>query len=291
MHKKRHHIVPLHYLKGFTIENSPEYIWRYEKYKKYPIELNLKDAAVEKYYYSYKNVDGVIDYDTIENYLAEDIENPAVPVLNKLRNKQHINDDEKYRLSRYMAIMLKRVPKHRQKIKIMSPKVFEEERKELLKIVDNALNTYPEKKDLLEERRKQINDIIDKYKDDLPDEFYVRLINDSFTDITYSMNWRVIYYEGNNPYITSDSPCFFFDALGLARENSEITFPINRSAAIWAGWTRQESIRYIYVKEQVVKEVNRRSVYNAYKYIYSPVRQEWINKLVNKKSIRLLGIK
>jgi len=291
MVKKRHHIVPVHYLKGFTIELSPEYIWRYERHNNTPIELNIKNAAVEKYYYSYQNVDGIIDYDSIENYLAEDIENPAVPVINKLRNKQSIDDIEKYRLSKYMAVMIKRVPKHREKIKRMSPKIFEEERKYLLKIVENALDDYPEKKSLLEERRIQINDIIDKYKDNLPDEFHVKLINETFTDIIYTMNWRVIYYEGNNPFITSDSPCFFFDALGLARENSEVTFPIDRKTAIWAGWTMQESIRYIYVKEQVVKEVNRRTVNNAYRYIYSPVNQDWINGLVNKSKIRLLSIK
>lgn len=87
MDKKKHHYLPKHYLKGFAEAPIFDKIWVYEKGKQKTFCTNLLNAGMENHYYTDITPEGVKDTNTCENWLAEEIESPAVPVIDKIQKK------------------------------------------------------------------------------------------------------------------------------------------------------------------------------------------------------------
>ena len=105
------HYVPQAYIRGFTDPQSIDRVWTYDKVQKKFFPSNVKNVAQEKDYYGPE----------IESALHADIENPANPVLEKLRRREPITDTERYYLSAYIVVMLSRGPRRRAKLKEMLP--------------------------------------------------------------------------------------------------------------------------------------------------------------------------
>ncbi|MFZ2189707.1 MAG: DUF4238 domain-containing protein [Candidatus Magasanikiibacteriota bacterium] len=56
--KKRHHFIPEVIQKHFTSDPNKIFIWRFDKNLKIMTEISIKDNALEKHLYSYKNING-----------------------------------------------------------------------------------------------------------------------------------------------------------------------------------------------------------------------------------------
>lgn len=74
---------------------------------------------------------------------------------------------------------------------------------------------------------------------------------------------------------------------GIGNPKSEVSFPISSNLALWATWKKGQRDDYFQVRTQVVKEINRRSVSNASRYVFSPRRESWINILLEKEKLHL----
>ena len=94
-------------------------------------------------------------------------------------------------------------------------------------------------------------------------------------------------YEGDQFFITSDNPLFFFEAIGIGNEKSELTFPLAKNIVLWAKWRTDIPPGFHRARTQFVKEVNRRTISNASNYIFSPYAADWIPTLLAKDTIRL----
>jgi hypothetical protein len=75
--------------------------------------------------------------------------------------------------------------------------------------------------------------------------------------------------------------------MGIGNEKSEVTFPLAKNLALWAKWEMNMPSGFYKAQPQFVKEVNRRTVSSAMKYLFSPQTADWIPSLMNKKNIRL----
>lgn len=130
----RNHYVPQAYLKGFSDPGTPDFIWVYEKGSGRSFRTNVKNAAVETGFYP----------DDVEEALNEEIEIPANGVLEKIRRQEIVTPDEKLILSLYMGVMLKRVPRHRERQADLLPEVKERVFEELLAGLRVVKEAHPE---------------------------------------------------------------------------------------------------------------------------------------------------
>lgn len=76
-------------------------IWVYEKGSNRKFRTAIKTVANENNRWP----------ESTEEYLANNVEAPAQPVLDKIRNRQPITQSEKEVIAAYMVVMLQRVPR------------------------------------------------------------------------------------------------------------------------------------------------------------------------------------
>jgi hypothetical protein len=100
-----HHYLPQYYLKGFIISNNG--LWSFEKGKGNKYFGNTERIANITNLYSPK----------METFLANKIEGPANPVLDKIRRREQVTHEDKVVFARYMSVMWKRVPALKDQLK------------------------------------------------------------------------------------------------------------------------------------------------------------------------------
>lgn len=277
------HYIPQNYLSGFTQNSKPPLIWVYKKGSSEVFATQIKNVAHETYYFP----------DDFERYLANEIEAPANIVLRKIRERKMITAKDKIALSNYMVVLWKRVPEGKKRLKERSPKVSAGIRKDLNEEIEELKIKDPSKTDLLEKRRLEAQDILEKLKDNFPEEIWRSVIPPEMTPrmskALSQMTWRFFVCEEPNAFLTSDNPVFIFRHIGIGNKHSELTFPISSYITLWATW-HHAGEGYIPANNQVVKEINRRTASVATKYIYFSKERDWVITLANKKEHRLTYI-
>ena len=89
------HYVPQKYLRGFAEPENPDAIWMYDKKLRKFTNPDIKSIAQESAFYSAE----------IEYQLNDLVEKPTNLVLEKLRCREEINDQERVSLAIYIATM------------------------------------------------------------------------------------------------------------------------------------------------------------------------------------------
>jgi hypothetical protein len=98
-----HHFVPQRYLRNFEDPNQPDYIWVHDR-RGGPAKLaSIAKLAQSRNFYS----------QSTETILAQTVEQPANPVLQKLTTHKSIDSAERFHLAYYICVMMKRIPAHR----------------------------------------------------------------------------------------------------------------------------------------------------------------------------------
>lgn len=274
------HYIPQYYLKGFA-SNTNNQVCVYEKGTNNKFLSGAINIGHENNYYSPE----------VEKYLANEIEGPANEVIGKIRDRKQIIEEDKITLSKYMIVMLKRVPQGKIRMKDMAPSVAQKLSLKYDGEINELINSNPDKADFFEKRRKEIQANLEKYSTNPPKDFWLTLIPPERTprivEAVSKMTWRFLTYDDKPVYLTSDNPVFYFEAIGIGRKHSEITFPIASNIALWATWTKNLAEGYYPTKSQVVKEINRRTVSIATRYIYHAAYEDWILPFINKGNYQL----
>ncbi|MCX5846462.1 MAG: DUF4238 domain-containing protein [Deltaproteobacteria bacterium] len=275
-----HHYLPQYYLKGFT-ESEDNMLWAYEKGTGTKFNTQIKGLANITNFYS----------EDIEQYLANDIEGPANTVLDKIRSRHQINDDDKYIFAEYMAVMWKRVPRAKEDLKKMAPRLADGIAKKMSADLGNILDDKPEKAEFLEKRKREIDDILATYAVDPPKEIWLENIPPERTprivETIKAMTWVFWEFDQQPVFLTCDNPVFYFTGMGVGRRDSEISFPISSHVVLWATWRIDLPRNFIQASTQVVKEMNRRTVHNASRYVFHSRDERWIIPFIKKKNWKL----
>lgn len=280
MDKIRHHYVPKYYLKGFTQSHISEKIWVYEKGKAKNFRTNIRNAGVEGHYYTISLENGKKDSNTLENWLADRIENPANNVINKIRNLSPITAEEKFMMSVYMYVMSKRVPHHIRR----HSGLVEEVCTEIIQgeIPKRLLNTNS-KEDVIQ--------VVNNLKNSGNKNLYLSSISklsEKIVNAIHRMNWKFLTFEGKRNFIACDNPFTFDEGQGLGNPRAEITFPISSHVVIWATWSNDNpDLQYFKTDQPTVDIVNWRTYRVSTKYIYYHASEEWVTKRVNSDDIIL----
>ena len=278
------HFLPRFYLKGFTEEPGSLYLWVYEKGGKKPYRTNIKNVAQETKMYS----------DDTEAYLAQMVESPAAEVIQKICNLKTISVDEKRVLAGFISVLFKRTPKGRKRaekwFEEFAPEYFARLEQEL----ENMKERLPDKREIIEKRLREVKELrlsgriraAEIWETALPAEK-----TPGITDALRNMTWVFWVSKKRMAFLTSDSAIFFFESMGVSHLHAEVTFPVSSRITLWATWRKDLKDRtYSLAKPQIIRELNRRTVSTAERFVYSPLPEEWILKLTSKKRLRLLRI-
>lgn len=279
-----YHYVPQYYLRGFC-PGFGRSIWVYDKQETRRFLTQVKSIA---------NICGLYPPE-LEKYLSEDIEGPANRVLKKIRNRENLTPTDKITLSSYIAVMWKRVPIGKNRLKERAPGVTADLRETLHRELDTAAAKDPSKEGLALRRKTEIDEILDRYSKEPPEDIWHQIIPAERTPqmivALATMSWTFFTFDENPSFLTGDNPVFFFSHLGIGRAESELSFPVSSHVTLWA--TRRVDFLegYFPATSAIVKEMNRRIASVTTRYVFHAKDEDWILPFLSKKRWRLNQIR
>jgi len=228
--------------------------------------------------------------DELETFVTESIEEPAKDVIDRLRNKGPISEDERHRLARYITFLWKRVPAGRERVRESTPTVADQIKYELDTALDNLVRIDGTATELVEKRRAEIASYIDKIKLERPTSlWHGSLTVESGLDAGRggaAMKWMILHTSGPR-YFASDNPVFFFKSDGVGNVTSELTLPLSSSASLVGIHTTSSLPLHCQASDRHVREVNRRTASNASRYIFTEQVEPWMKDFLLKSSHEL----
>lgn len=295
MSKRNHHLQPNFYLKGFCSDPDERNlkVWVYEKSKPFyngkteqlqnPKHLTTEKAARKKDFYAFVKEDGTKDYEKYENILWIEFEEPAKPVIEKIRRFEEIDDDEKMVLSKYIASMITRGDWWRE---IYMNHVLPSSEMEL----ENwSPNEFSDKE--IKEAKEFVKGQNIRSKEKLHKESIIRKAEDGSSRLV-KMEWRFLVPPDNLNFFTSDKPVVYFD---LHKTEGQLIFPISSSLALsmtHKGYTEPEDWRsldknYWKVNAKTVELIRNDIAVAAIKYVYFSEKREWLVGFINNRTKKL----
>jgi hypothetical protein len=273
------HYVPQKYLRGFTDPSCRDALWQFDKktllYSGQPL-LIAKIAQQRSFY----------DADT-ERALHELVERPGNRVLDKLRSGDlSLEAEERAYLSVYIATMIRRIPHHRAKGEAIAPDVLRKVTSELREQIRAYARAGGLSAETAGKRLAETDAVEAKFELEMPDNVREQIRSPwptvGMIDLVYGMSWHFVLADADQYFLVTDNPAFFFECYGLGTENSELTFPVSYSLAIFGSWRPVANGNRISRGTQLVKEANRRLISAAFRFIYSRSRVDWIRKVAMK---------
>jgi len=273
------HYTPQAYLRPFQAPEACGMIWTYPRDDE-PRLVPIKNVAQASGFYEPDQ----------ESDLHTYIEAPANPILDKLRRGEMISREERERVAIYVATMVSRVPRQRERGKALIPEAQGETLTQARKAlrVRAALHGTPP-----EQLRKWLDNVsivekqwsvetpasvIEEVRSPWPHEIVIRLI--------YGMQWRVIVAEQPEMFITSDNPAFFFESIGMAKDQAEVSFPLSPTSCFHCCHQRIPGggdLAFMPFSGELVREMNRRTASAATSIVMAHRKESWPTKLLQRK--------
>ena len=221
----------------------------------------------------------------VEEYLGSTVEDPAKNAIEKIRQFQEITELDRKAIARYIFNLWKRVPAGRDRVADLIPEVAVSVRNDIHAELTKAALSYPHLSDRAEARKVEVDQVIEKYKLDKPSKIWNQSLAKEETEhaqeILLSMNWQFLYSK-NMQLLTSDNPVFFFQHEGIGAQSSELTLPFSSNVALWVNRNPFNSSVYLQATPAAIRELNRRVVSNASRFVYSAKDERWILPFVCK---------
>jgi len=206
--KKRHHILPQRYQKGFAGTNG--FVWYFDRRRGTIACENPLNVAVETNFYTSESLDS--ENPTImEDFLAEHVEAPFWPVLDRLEKIQIPTGADRHRLIVFAAFLFTRVSAFRETItKVLADASLRFKNENA---ATNSLDSFPQKTSA---------DFIPAI---IPKNYALHQmgrIGIEASRILMTFNTHVMFSAPNEPFITSDNP-FVFDQMVKDNEPPSIS--------------------------------------------------------------------
>lgn len=200
---ERQHFVPQGFLKGFSDPEHPsgKMIWKYEKkYNNPPKQVSVKSIAWRSFYYAQEFEGGEADTDTIETWIAKNVDNEIPKIIQQIETKPGkklmLSDEQTGALAFFLGLSLTRVPSFRDGINDM-----------YTKIANNTLN-------LVAQREPRIAEGIAKYGAEATAKEWVSLRSmieaaNKISESCLTKEWQFFVPHPEVKLITSDDPVYF----------------------------------------------------------------------------------
>jgi hypothetical protein len=278
------HYVPRHYLRAWQDPNQPGCIWQFDKQsgKFSPAPIAISQAAQGgTSFYS----------DEDEQRLTNLVEVPGQAVLDKLRSKNFdLTDNERFHLAAYMATMLKRVPRSRERGEALAPKVLLSVTDEIRTFFQSLAEAGKISDELAAKRLAETDAVEAKYKANAPQEVVTQIESPwptvQMIETLAGMYWRYIIADASQLFLTTDNPLFFFECWGIGTDKSEITFPVSPEICLVGSFYPMRPGNHLHKCGRLVKEVNRRLVSSS-RFLYFKSKAAWIELIGKKQNLQL----
>ncbi|MFG6467664.1 DUF4238 domain-containing protein [Pelomonas baiyunensis] len=269
-----HHYLPQKYLNGFVREKR---IWVHDRLDRRSFPSQPKSVANETDMYGSE----------VEAFLATQVEDPALEVLDAVRARKQFGAGERSALARYVVALWRRVPRAREFVRQLMPSQAEATRAEVHAALDNLLQTNPAQADLIARKHQEADQIVDRMGSTGGVEIWQKMLtthqSTNVERALLNMSWSFLISE-EVPYITGDNPVFFFEREGIGRPDSELTVPLSSSVALWAFNGRSKYPLYVAARPYAAREVNRRTIAKATRYVFDRDNAPWILPALMKPS-------
>jgi len=269
---KGQHKIPRTYLQSFT--DSQGKLWIGDKdfklYSRKPDEI-----LTEHDYFTIKFPTGGGTL-LIETKYLNDIEGAYATIFrDKISKKELVSNEEKAKLSIFVASMMARQPNRRESLK----KFFKDGEEQITHLIS-----------LPDHIKKRAGSMIlhDKTAPTISADEFLRAGKDisslhsslipnaveSSAPIIFNMQWVFMVRPNEaNPFITSDNPCIMVNPVaenkfgrgtmgaspGLRQNDVELTLPLSPDITLMIGWQSKTNCQYINIPLELVDEVNRRT--------------------------------
>ncbi|MHB0856245.1 MAG: DUF4238 domain-containing protein [Anaerolineae bacterium] len=262
-----HHYLPQHYLAGFSGQTDEGMIWFCDKKRSACTHAPIRAVANEKDYYR----------PDVEKALAQSIEKDANPILDAIRLRMPLDMAGKHLLSRYLAVMVVRVPRHRHRVDAHLDTVFESVFARLgLSVVlsrqDGTLGDAEAK-----QRMRRFCKMKQAFESDLEGfrsrAYQPRLFARLVQSIN-SMQWEFRVATGSRGYITCDNPVVFDERQGICAPRAEIVSPVCRSVLLVASPTSGVDLSYSDASDHEVERYNRQIFEAGTRFCYGSNREQ-----------------
>jgi len=266
------HYVPRYYLKGFT---DGGYLWVHDCLTEKSFKSTPKSVANENEMYGSE----------LEQHLANRVEAPAFHAIEKIRAGDLLSTQDREALARYVINLWKRVPKGRDRVVARLPEVAESVRKNLHSALHQLALTNPEEATKVGTKREAVNNVIDRYIEETPPDIWQSSLAKGGTGLPEAtllgMDWHFL-QSRNSEFLTCDNPVFFFESEGLANPLAELTLPISSNVCLWAHKLGAKRPYFYEAKPAAIKAINRRTAYNASRFVFSSRQESWILPFARK---------
>lgn len=260
---------------------APESTWLFDKKGGVPRLVGIAGVAQSRDYFSAED----------EKKLAEMIEAPADTPISKLVHHEPLSDEERLRLSLYIATLFRRVPHRRRKVyETIVPPVLERIISDFRTETVFAAQAAAADPLVLTYRLAQISAYEEKLKQDLPEPLHAAVRSPwptaKMVVTVYDMAWRVLETHGPVHYLTSDNPAFYFEAFGIGTENSELTLPLSFSHCLHGSWHGPKGgLTFMEAAQPFVHETNRRLASTTERTAFYHQNADWIQPLLQEKQL------
>lgn len=271
----------------------------YDKEDNKMFSAKPENIAFEKHYYKIDDETNEADPELIENLFSR-IETYGGSAIKKILSKDSLNDKEKSNLFTFIACMFIRGPNYRSNV----DGVFEEFVKQKSKYLASNKSYFNKNVDQILKKKflgeavpsEQIRQYILNGEYSININPMVSIYSGLksilvFGDILFHMNWNFCMATEEWRFLTCDNPVFVFDptydpkgmtGVGFMNKNVEITFPISKDLCAVGGWNLITDYIYVQAKNQMIKNINRRTISSAHRFVYSSSRNEKLLKAVSK---------
>lgn len=265
---KRQHYLPQFYLKGFSNKGK---LWVYDRAKnEFRIQTPV-NTTIEKDYYTFVDKKGEKNK-SVEKILA-DIEGRVVPVFDKIKNQDCINDEDKGIMSLFLSFFIYRVPEFEKLSNEIAQKMAEIMMKNIItsreqaakmikqyeKDTGKSLNVSPEI--IYEYAQKSQFEIIIDRNTTLKQMLDYSMKN---KDWLYNLDWVILQAPEKTSFITSDNPFVLVPPIGfpigirgygLKTKGVTKIIPLSKEQCITIG-SPGNNFKYVDISVKAVRDIN-----------------------------------
>lgn len=310
MSKRNNHLQPNFYIKGFcsnpTEKNSK--VWVYEKGKPFydgkteqfqnPRHLTTEKAARKRDFYSFEKEDGTKDYEKYENLLRDEFEEPARDVIEKIRNLEDVNNEEKERLYNYVASMVMRGDNWKligeDAETVNKPLVESDIERDVSEIVSIAKkqgdNRYSDERNV----RKILTEYIKKEKEkrkigEYEKSLMVRFAKRFKDEILENLKFTFFISPKYMSFFTSDNPVCY---TSFNQSMAQLVFPMSSKICLIVykqmylkniNWQRK-SEQFWQIDDKTTERIRDFVTRRAIKEIYYSQKAEWLVKFIDNRN-------
>jgi hypothetical protein len=281
-----HHYIPQFYQRGFIADNSG-LIWVYEQGKQ-PRQISVRKTGMDINLYGFTNRGKEFDTQTVESELAK-IDSDGAKSIHKLEKGLLLNEYERRNLCKFVSIMWRRTMKHKKHAENMVAEMmqgFFEEHDDawLRQRIQERVKSSAEMERIFNEQKAELEKIREQYMQQVPDFIFPNntLRNSMFENVLYAMDWAYFKSTPDTEFLTCDDPVAFNKGSGLKDRNAVIIFPLSRKLLLQAMWITDYRNDFHQLKDIDIRTLNRYTVCNAHKQVYSSKKSSLMAEFVNK---------